>query len=434
MGYGNLGDAATQEALIENIRKRMPDAEIVGFSLNPEDTKMRHDIRSYSITHWHPGLAKLTQTGTSDIHKVRSLKSVLKQMPVLSWIIRRVLYLLREVVHLKRSFKVLRSMDSLIIAGGGQLSELWRGPWSHPYNVFKFSVLTKVAGRKLIFLNLGAGPLDSGLSKAFVKWSVDLADYVSFRDTASQTLVRRLGVRRDTHVFPDSAYALDLSRFNTGAAVRVLRPIVGINPIGFCDPRIWPKKDEAAYSRYLDKMADLSLWLIEHNYRVRVYSGEASVDIYALEDLKARLINSVSGNDVDVVFLPPANSVQDLLTEMCSLDFVITSKFHGIVFSHLLAKPVIAISYHRKIDDLMKSVGHDRYCLSIEDFDIKHVEDKFMSLAGEVHSLKAMFDQTTGDYSARLRTQFDRLFVPEGVPKCGDTVEAEGDSVVTTPI
>jgi hypothetical protein len=66
--------------------------------------------------------------------------------------------LVRELVRLGRSFKVLRSLDSLIIAGGGQLCELWRGPWSHPYNVFKFSVLTKLANRKLLFLKVGAQP------------------------------------------------------------------------------------------------------------------------------------------------------------------------------------------------------------------------------------------------------------------------------------
>lgn len=34
-GYGNLGDAAIQEAMIQNIRQRFPHAQIVGFSLNP---------------------------------------------------------------------------------------------------------------------------------------------------------------------------------------------------------------------------------------------------------------------------------------------------------------------------------------------------------------------------------------------------------------
>ena len=138
--------------------------------------------------------------------------------------------LARELAHLGRSFKVLRSLDTLIIAGGGQLCELWRGPWSHPYNVFKFSVLTKLANRKLLFLNVGAGPLNSFLGRAFVKCSVYLADYVSFRDVESQTLVHRPGGERQTHVFPDSAYALDISEYEIGNAVS------GVQTAGWAQP------------------------------------------------------------------------------------------------------------------------------------------------------------------------------------------------------
>src|SRR6202034_3239259 len=100
------------------------------------------------------------------------LKSTSKKIPIVSGVIRRALHLYREVAHLFRSFKVLQSLDIMIIAGGGQLTELWRGPWSHPYNVLKFSILTKLANKKLLFLNVGAGPLRSGLSKIFVKSSV----------------------------------------------------------------------------------------------------------------------------------------------------------------------------------------------------------------------------------------------------------------------
>jgi hypothetical protein len=49
MGYGNLGDAATQDVVIANIRKRIPNAELVGFSLIPSDTLQRHGIPSYPI-------------------------------------------------------------------------------------------------------------------------------------------------------------------------------------------------------------------------------------------------------------------------------------------------------------------------------------------------------------------------------------------------
>jgi len=430
MGYGNLGDAATQEALIANVKTRVPDAQIVGFSLNPDDTRKRHNILCYSITHWHPGLRKSGQT-SADGRNLRSrVKSILKKIPVVSAMALCARNLVRELVHLGRSFKILRSLDSLIIAGGGQLCELWRGPWSHPYNVFKFSVLTKLANRKLLFLNVGAGPLDSILSRVFVRCSVGLADYVSFRDVESQTLVRRVGVKRQTHVFPDSAYALDISDYDTGNAVRASRPLVGLNPIGFCDPRIWPKKDVYAYSRYLDNLAAFSLWLLSRNYGLRIFSGEVSVDVYALEDLKERLLKSLSPADVNALFVPTSANVKDLLTEMSGFDFIVTSKFHGVVFSHLLAKPVIALSYHKKIDDLMRSVGHSHHCLDIGSFDDECLKKAFATLVEDANELKSKFRRTTGSYSEALKAQFDELFVAKNLQLHSEELRTERKGAV----
>lgn len=424
MGYGNLGDAATQEALIANIKKRLPHAAIVGFSLNPNDTMMRHDIVSYPITFWHPGLDKSGQPSTDDAIAQSRLKPNLKKIPIISQIVRGALHLVREVRHLRKSLNVLRSLDSLVIAGGGQLAELWRGPWSHPYNVFKFSLLTKLANKKLIFLNVGAGPLNSRLSKFFAKCSIYLADYVSFRDVESQALIMRLGVKCTTHVFPDSAYALDISNYESINAIKISKPVVGINPIGFCDPRTWPKQDKSAYLRYMDSLTEFSAWLVSQNYRLRIFTGELSVDVYAVEDLKLRLADCLPSCDIDDISVPPSGSVRDLLTEMSKFDFVVTSKFHGVVFSHLLARPVVALSYHNKINDLMKAVGHSQHCLNIETFDTKCLKEAFISLTANTESLQALFRQRARANSSLLNAQFDDLFASGILDHYSDVVTA----------
>jgi polysaccharide pyruvyl transferase WcaK-like protein len=421
MGYGNLGDAATQEALIAHISLRVPEAQIVGFSLNPVDTEKRHGIASYSITYWHPGLDRPAEAGTRTNDKpALGLKSFLKRIPILSPSLRWVQNLVREVRHLGRSYLRVRSLDCLVIAGGGQLCELWRGPWSHPYNVFKFSLLTRLARKRLLIVNVGAGPLESRLGKTFIKWSVRLADYVSFRDVESQALVRRLGIRRETYVFPDSAYALDVSQYRGSDTPKVRKPVAGINPIGFCDPRIWPRQDLAVYSRYLDNLAQFLIWLSGENYELKIFSAERSVDAYAVEDLKDRLRTGLSATDIDRICTPPIESVEDLMTEMAGFDFVITSKFHGVVFSHLLGKPVVAISYHFKIDDLMRNVGDSQYCLNIESFDSASLQRAFAELAENGSALRMKCRQVAATHADSLNRQFDDLFVAENLqPRSG---------------
>ena len=49
LGGGNLGDDATLQAVMQNIKSRWPDAKIVGLSMNPDDTQRRHGIAAYPI-------------------------------------------------------------------------------------------------------------------------------------------------------------------------------------------------------------------------------------------------------------------------------------------------------------------------------------------------------------------------------------------------
>lgn len=413
MGWGNLGDAALQEVFIANIKKRLPDACLIAFSLNPDDTRERHNIASYPII-W-----SYTRCNGSDSLPAKAadlnskLKSLLKRFNIFYALAKPIRNSVREVAHLIGSYRVVRSLDLLVLSGGGQLCELWRGPWSHPYNVFKFCVLAKLARTPVFIVGVGAGPLNHPLSKFFAKWSVRLSRYTSFRDAESQALLRALSAKTKTYVYPDPAYALDLSDYATAKPEKRSRPKVGLNPIGFCDPRRWaPREDEAIYRRYLDKLAAFSSWLLAHNYDLEVFTAEISVDRYAIEDLGKMLPKDASPNGTSRVTCTPVLNLKELLAQMATFDFVITAKFHGVIFSHLLAKPVIALSYHPKIDDLMRTVGHDRYCLDIEHFDVASLIETFELLVQNSDDLSSRFRRTAETYGNAVQAQFDNLFHP----------------------
>ena len=48
-GVGNLGDDTVVAILINKIRERYPNAEVLGFSLKPADTERRHGIKAFPI-------------------------------------------------------------------------------------------------------------------------------------------------------------------------------------------------------------------------------------------------------------------------------------------------------------------------------------------------------------------------------------------------
>lgn len=46
-------------------------------------------------------------------------------------------------------------------------------------------------------------------------------------------------------------------------------------------------------------------------------------------------------------------------------EIVVTSRFHGVLLSQLHEKPVLAISYHKKIDCLMDDTGQGDFVVPI---------------------------------------------------------------------
>jgi polysaccharide pyruvyl transferase WcaK-like protein len=413
MGYGNLGDAAIQDAVIANIRRRLPNARLVGFSFIPDDTLKRHGIPSYPIRWWYPTLHG-TENQASDEPSLKiKLISALKKVPFIYALAKRLSDLAHEAAFWVQSYWVLRTLDLLIISGGGQLGELWGGPWGHPYTIFQFCLLAKLAGKKLYFLNVGAGPLKHPLSRFLVKNALGLADYRSFRDDDSRELARSLGVKSETHVYPDPVYALEVGEYSQHAPPNAAMPIVGLNPLGFCDPRIWPRKDAALYHEYLEKLTGFSLWLLDQGYALRVFSTEMSVDRYAIEDLKARLLLRLTPELVGQIFPAPSEIVKDLLHQMSEFDYVVTPKFHGIIFSRMLRKPVIALSYHRKMDVAMRVGGQEKFCTDIQHFDVPWLVATFRMLVAEKTAIQLQSAAAVEAYAARLERQFDGLFLPE---------------------
>ena len=462
MGLGNMGDAAIHEAFIANIKSRLPNARLISFSLYPDDTNKRHRIVSYPIRWCYPELKspELSAANGSDLKS--RLKSFFKGCRIFYALAKPAHDCIRELAHLLRSYHIVSSLDLLIIAGGGQLCDLHR---DLPYNVFKFCVLAKLSNTPVFIVGVGADRLNHPLSKFFAKWSVRLASYTSFRSVESQARIRKLGVKKETHVCPDPAYALGLREYvssehsDTLTAVEaqaLLRPLgfvverpdsvgprasdrlslkVGLNPMGFCDPRRWPRKDPAAYRCYLDKLETFSKWLLAQNIRLELFTSEILMDVHAIEDLRERLCTGASSNACSELVVRPLLTLKELLLQMSSFDFVVTSKFHGVIFSHLLGKPVIALSYLPKIEDLMRTAGHDRYCLDIEHFEVKMLIERFKLLVEKKDELRLLFRETSMTYADAVQMHFDGLFSTGksndkiayesscvGVPECGSEI------------
>jgi polysaccharide pyruvyl transferase WcaK-like protein len=416
VGGGNLGDDATLDAVASNIKRRWPNAEIVAFSMNPDDTKTRHGIKSYPIRRRGWSIEhKPAGTNTSLKETVKALtgkyRAVFPLLEATNAVIRLPSEVFNELSFLASSRRNIKSFDLLIISGGGQLTET-DGSWGFPYTIVKWVLLARSAGVRCMFLNVGAGPLTLPLSKFFVTRALLAADYVSFRDDKSQTLVHKIGFTGESRVCPDSVYALEFARKTGNARETRSEPVVGFAPMPYpdLDPSGRTEKDQILYDGFLRKLANFAWWLVGQSYTIRIFGTDIGVDPLAIEDLRMMLLNhhGVAPSQCNVGY--SIKTVRDLLVIMSRMDYIVTCRFHGVVFAHLLNKPVLAIAHHAKVRDLMVDLELANYCVDIREFDLKLLMEKFSSMVTDADEIKSRMAASLARNKERLRSQFDELF------------------------
>ena len=420
-GGGNLGDDATLEAVAANIRQRWPAAEIIAFSMNPDDTQARHGIESYPIrrTGWSIGHTPAeTKTTYKAVAKtlLRKFKPVFYLLKVAGAVVRLVSGMFRELSFLASSHHHVMSLDLLIVSGGGQLTER-DGPWGFPYTIFKWIVLARSAGVRCMFLNVGAGPLTRPLGKYFIRRALVAAEYVSLRDQKSQNLLGEIGFRGKSLVYPDSAYSLELALpSNVLPLERRSRPIIGLAPMPFPEVRMHAaEKDQVVYDASIGELARFASWLLGQSYALAIFGTDTGVDPMAIEDLQTAMANQ-SGIDSSLYDVNRSiNSVRDLLATMARIDFIVTCRFHGVIFAHLLNKPVLAIAHHPKVSELMTELDLSSYCLDIRNFDSMLLASRFASMICNAEEIKSRMAVSLTKNRQRLTTQFDGLFDADAV-------------------
>lgn len=399
--HSNLGDAAIQEAMMQHIEKYRPNATIVGFSLSPEQTEARHGIKSFPLS-WHGEYSdKLQFLWNLRNHSNPKIQKLGK------WFTRAPL----EVWFWAQAFKSLRGVKMFFISGGGQLDDYWGGPWSHPYTLFKFAVLARLRRAKVYFVSVGAGPLDSPLSRFFDRLALAAASYRSYRDADSRKYVTEVvGFKRNDFVYPDLAFSWQVKEHHYNQASTGTRPIIAIGPMSYFDPRIWPEKDETVYHNYLSKLATFTEWLLENNYTILFITGEAVHDRWAIDDLRHILSERGVSAQNDQIIDEHIETVEDLMSKLATVSAVVASRFHGVLLSLLLHKPVVALSYHRKINELMADTGQSEYCLSIADFQVETLQERFKSLETNSAKASAQISERVSTYQSALNEQYARIF------------------------
>ena len=429
---GNLGDAAIQDAVIANLRQRLPGARFAGISLNCDSFAERHcaaggfplcatSRRFYGMSSGSAfgnpatsGVAHflgMNGTGALTVQAVPNQTSWFRRglRKARAW----VTVIPREIRHWFQGYLFLRTQDVVIVSGGGQLDEEWGGPWGHPYALFKWGMLARMAGVPCAVVSVGAGKLKSIVSRFFLSAALRMASYRSYRDVNTKDIAARLfdPAGKDL-IVPDLAFSLSPIESLPLSNVQALakgRSIVAISPIAFAKPGSWPRQDQILFERYLSQMASVVSQLLQRGVFVVFVSSSLGDDEHVIPELLDHLDSEARSNLAPQITAPPIFSWKDLAACLRDVDVLIASRLHSLITGIVVQKPVIAIGFDPKVQWLMEDLGQTEYLLQFSDFTAAEVLDCFDRIQLQRDSVLAQIKFYPESIHSTLESQYDTL-------------------------
>ena len=421
----NLGDAAIQESVIRHLRRRLPDVRISGITLDAALTSRRHGIPCVPIAGVPvefyfsrpasaapaPDVPGAAMTGAR--RSPGTARARLKSLPLLgpslrvaARFARRVWAVRLEAPHLARSWTYARGQDLILASGGGQIDDEWGGPWGHPYALFKWACLARLAGARFALASVGVGRLDRRLSRWFVRRALGLAAYRSYRDAGSKAMLGDVALTRGDPCVPDLALGLDAPGAGSGGGVAAR---IGVSPIAFGDPDRWPTEKRQVFERYLAELTAFVRWLAGRGDEVVLFASSGSDRSIASGIVREVASAAEAGGQVARVRRADDATLDALLSELAALDLVVASRLHGVILAHLLGKPVLAVSFDRKVEAHMDDFGQRSYCLHIASVSRAELHSGFERLRSDATLVRERIRSAAATARRAVDAQFDQL-------------------------
>lgn len=396
-GVQNLGNECTLQAILHNLRERLPNVDIHGICYRPEDTVSRHNI---------PAVAICSGSRTSGAGVQRSgrlhrlLRILFQRIP-------------GEIAHWWRAIKTLRGTSLVIMTGTGMITDYITTPFGYPYDIFMWTLASRLAGARVRFVGVGVGPIYSRLSRMLIRGALSLADLRSYRDEFSKKRIAKAGFDSSKdYVFPDLAFSLPEELFSRRSNRAGSKLTVGLGIMDHRDIYLHPTAEEreAAYIAYREKMCDFITWLVEHDYGIRILQGDSRYDVITRADVRKRLEERGIRYEQAGIVDEDTKTVEELLAQLAQVDLIVSPRFHNLLLGLMFDVPGVSISYDPKNDALQEGIGLGQYRQSLAELDVKKLVEQFTDLEARRLEIKPMIRKRVAEYRELLDKEYDLVF------------------------
>ena len=297
----------------------------------------------------------------------------------------------------------------LVVPGTGLVTDAFGLSGWGPYGLLKWSLVARLRGCKVTVLSVGAGPIDSAVGRRVVKAALSLAHYRSYRDRASKAAVEATGFRAERDpVFPDLAFGLHPSASGPSSPEPKSHRMVALGLMEYVESYSAAGPMSETYGRYLESLALFVRWLLDQDYDVKLVLGDD--DTAVIGDFTDALRRHAGSYDETRVVYRSARSVQELFIQISDADVVVATRFHNVLMSLLLEKPVIAISFHHKCSSLMREMGLSDFSQEMGEIDADVLIAHFQALTQNAPDIARTIEQRIEQARDALNRQYELVF------------------------
>ena len=386
----NRGDSAIGIATAQLMRRTFPNSKLYGmsyFGANQNDLVQSELFTTNKYFDQVVGGLFPTNISYKSGNQTRALSLV---FAIVILLLIRTKWLTKiSLGKFRRSLELFKGSDIIVIKGGSHIHG-GRGVRSfillfkELYPAFLAFFLKK----PYLMLGHSFWDIDATPSRCLFRFIAKRAALITVREAISFENLRKIGVVENVKILPDLAFFYRGGEKKLGGQTETRRKRIGVTV------RSWGTTQDR--NRYLSCMSEFIEFLV-HKYKATVLIIPHTRGPYAFgDDLLAskRLYNLIKSKELAEVYLVDEDlSMHDLFDLYGSLDFLIGTRFHSVIFALLMGVPAIAISYSSpKACGIMKMIGLERFCLEIPNIKLKDLVQRFVDLEQSSPTIRSQIE------------------------------------------
>jgi len=353
-GYGNKGDNAILDAMLQSIGEHLPEARVTITSYDTKEIRDLHNLDS--------------------IESIHSLFFRKKTASALNWLALGAWILTNNKITLTKDFKshinTIKDSSIVVMGGGGYFNDAWPNMLKSKYLEIYIAHRLK---KPIMMYGQTIGPFNKKTITKSLSKTLKKVDFIAYRDEQSATVLNLCDAIEKSALTADEVNLLKKhdklenkeKNKKIGVMIQNLRPHSGVHgpsrPGHITTEKQYINEVVNALKAVDQQLQGITVQIIpstswDQGTCNKVFSKLSDLNINA-----SKINTDTAGN-----FVSACREV----------DVMLSTNMHPIILAATAAKPSIALSYHYKLDDYMQSIGLEEFNLRIDDFTARSLADK----------------------------------------------------------